>query len=162
MKSLLVVFAVVLSAACNHPDNSKSKASNSGPPNNRDSLTSYAPGLGEFMLGFQVHHAKLWFAGQGNNWPLADFEIKEIDELRDDIQKYCTDRTEIKFLPMLKPAVDSIKTAVLEKNLKKFRTAYYNLTKACNDCHQVVNFSFNIICIPKNPPFSNQRYTAPD
>ena len=40
----------------------------------------YKPGLGEFMSGIQVHHAKLWFAGSAGNWKLADFEIGEITE----------------------------------------------------------------------------------
>ena len=49
---------------------------------------TYKPGLGEFMSSIQVHHAKLWFAGQNNNWKLADFEIHEIMEAVEDIQHY--------------------------------------------------------------------------
>ena len=41
---------------------------------------AYRPGLGEFMSGIQVHHAKLWFAGNAQNWKLADFEVGEIRE----------------------------------------------------------------------------------
>ena len=47
---------------------------------------TYKPGLGEFMSGIQVHHNKLWFAGQNQNWKLADFEINEIKESLDDIK----------------------------------------------------------------------------
>jgi len=50
---------------------------------------TYRPGLGEFMTGIQVHHAKLWFAGQNQNWSLADFEIHEIGESLDDINEFC-------------------------------------------------------------------------
>ena len=53
---------------------------------------TYKPGFGEFMSGIQIHHAKLWFAGQNQNWPLADFEIHEIEEALEDIQKFCIDR----------------------------------------------------------------------
>src|SRR5215469_11885844 len=55
----------------------------------------YAPGLGEFMSGIQVHHEKLWFAGRAENWKLAEFEIGEMQEAVDDIKKYCTDRPEV-------------------------------------------------------------------
>jgi hypothetical protein len=78
-----------------------------------DSLThqtqkNYKPGLGEFMLGIQMHHAKLWFAGKNQNWKLATFELGEIQESIDDIKLYCTDRPEIKSLPMLYPALDNL------------------------------------------------------
>src|SRR5262245_8311464 len=66
---------------------------------------TYKPGLGEFMSSIQVHHAKLWFAGQNNNWKLADFEIHEIMEAVEDIQHYAADREEAKELPMLQPAL---------------------------------------------------------
>src|SRR5689334_22139733 len=77
---------------------------------------AYKPGLGEFMLGMQLHHAKLWFAGKNRNWPLADFEVGEIKEALDDIQEYETDRVEVKSLPMILPAVDSIANAVKQKD----------------------------------------------
>ncbi|MEO9032256.1 MAG: hypothetical protein ABI285_03380, partial [Ginsengibacter sp.] len=41
---------------------------------------TYKPGFGEFMSEIQVHHEKLWFAGENQNWQLADFEINEIKE----------------------------------------------------------------------------------
>jgi len=44
----------------------------------------YAPGLGEFMTATQLRHAKLWFAGNAANWPLADYEIGELGEGFDD------------------------------------------------------------------------------
>ncbi|MBO9531092.1 MAG: hypothetical protein J7514_15265, partial [Acinetobacter oleivorans] len=55
---------------------------------------SYKPGFGDFMGRIQVHHNKLWFAGQNQNWKLADFEIHEISEAVSDIQKYQAHRKE--------------------------------------------------------------------
>jgi hypothetical protein len=40
----------------------------------------YEPGLGDLMNSLQLRHAKLWFAGQADNWPLAAFELEEIHE----------------------------------------------------------------------------------
>jgi len=31
----------------------------------------YKPGMGELMSNIQLHHGKLWFAGENKNWPLA-------------------------------------------------------------------------------------------
>ncbi|SDT48011.1 hypothetical protein SAMN05216490_3650 [Mucilaginibacter mallensis] len=121
---------------------------------------SYKPGLGEFMLGIQVHHAKLWFAGKNQNWKLATFELGEIQESVDDIKLYCTDRPEIKSLPMLYPALDSLTQAVKLKSLKQFQTAFIGLTKTCNSCHETTHHEFNVIKIPDTPPFSNQDFKA--
>ena len=120
---------------------------------------SYKPGLGEFMSGIQVHHAKLWFAGNAGNWKLADFEVGEIKEALDDVEKYCTDRPEITSLLMIRPPVDSISAAVAAGNLPAFRTAFIQLTNTCNNCHRATKHEFNVIRVPETPPFTNQVFT---
>ena len=119
---------------------------------------SYKPGLGEFMSGIQVHHAKLWFAGQAANWSLSDFEAKEIREAIDDIQMYCTDRPETVSIPMIKPALDSIDEAIRNKNISQFKSSYILLTNTCNNCHRTTKHEFNVIQIPGTPPFTNQVF----
>lgn len=119
---------------------------------------TYKPGFGEFMSGIQVHHAKLWFAGINNNWELADFEIHEIMEALDDLQKFQPERTETKSLPMLNPALDSLNRAIQQKNIIAFKNSFILLTNTCNNCHKAVNYSFNEVKIPETPPFSNQVF----
>jgi hypothetical protein len=119
---------------------------------------SYKPGLGEFMLNIQVHHAKLWFAGQSGNWSLADFEAKEIQESIEDIRNYCSDREEVTSIPMLNPSLDTIGNAIKRRNISEFKTGFILLTKTCNTCHQITKHPFNVIQIPASPPFSNQDF----
>ena len=119
---------------------------------------TYKPGFGEFMSIVQAHHAKLWFAGKNQNWKLADFEIHEIMETMDDIQKYETERKESKMIGMIKPALDSVNSAIEQKNLKLFKRNYTLLTNTCNVCHHAVNFEFNVIKIPDEQTFSNQDF----
>jgi hypothetical protein len=121
--------------------------------------STYKPGLGEFMSGIQVHHAKLWFAGTAGNWKLADFEVGEIKEALDDVEKYCSDRPEVTSLPMIRPAMDSISAAVNAGNLPAFKSAFVLLTSTCNNCHRVTKHEFNVIKIPDAPPFANQVFT---
>ena len=45
--------------------------------------TAYHPELGEQMLGIQLRHARLWFAGEAQNWNLAAFEVQELKEAFD-------------------------------------------------------------------------------
>jgi hypothetical protein len=120
---------------------------------------SYTPGLGEFMSGIQVHHEKLWFAGSARNWKLANFEIGEIRESLDDIQRFCTDRPEIASIPMILPPMDSISKAVAQQDLPRFKSAFMLLTSTCNNCHRATKHEFNVIQTPTTPPFSNQVFT---
>lgn len=119
---------------------------------------TYKPGFGEFMGNIQIHHAKLWFAGVNENWKLADFEMNEIKENLEEIQLYCADRTETKSIGMINAAMDSLNNAILKKNKEMFQRNYSNLTNTCNSCHQVTNHEYNVIIIPKTPPFSNQDF----
>jgi len=120
---------------------------------------AYKPGLGEFMSGIQVHHAKLWYAGTSGNWKLADFEVGEIKEALDDIPKYCADRPEVSSLPMIRPPLDSIGAAVGAGNEAAFRSAFILLTNTCNNCHRAAKHEFNVIKIPDTPPFTNQVFS---
>jgi len=119
---------------------------------------TYKPGFGEFMGNIQIHHAKLWFAGENKNWQLADFEMNEIKENLDGIQKYCSDRTETKSIGMINLAMDSLSNSILKKNKVMFQRNYTTLTNSCNTCHQATNHEYNVITVPKIPPFSNQDF----
>lgn len=128
-----------------------------------DSLQSklnatYKPGLGEFMLGIQLHHAKLWFAGQNNNWKLADFEVHEIGESLDDIKQYCTDRPDIKSIGMTDPALNSINAAIKKQDRQLFKSGFTELTNNCNNCHKATQHEFNVVTIPIGLPVVNQNF----
>jgi hypothetical protein len=119
---------------------------------------TYKPGFGEFMSGIQAHHSKLWFAGQNKNWKLADFEVHEIMEAIEDIQKFQTEREESQLIGMINPALDSINIAIQQKNSALFKSSYTFLTNDCNKCHSAVEFEFNVVKIPDSSPFSNQDF----
>src|ERR1700760_791095 len=157
--SFFIVTSLLLLAACN-PDRQDDAALQAKIDSLQKRLDdTYKPGLGEFMSGIQVHHAKLWFAGTAGNWKLADFEIGEIKEALDDINIYCTERPEVSLLPMIRPGVDSVGGAVSRGNLPEFRTAFALLTTTCNNCHRATKHEFNVIKVPDTPPFTNQVFT---
>lgn len=119
---------------------------------------AYKPGFGEFMGNIQVHHAKLWFAGQNENWKLAAFELAEIRESLEDLQKYQADRKEAQMLPMINPALDQMNHAIQSENPDVFRRDFTDLTNTCNECHKDTHFEFNVVKIPETPPFTNQEF----
>ncbi len=118
----------------------------------------YKPGLGEFMGGIQMLHAKLWYAGINQNWKLANFEMDEIKETMGFIREFETDRPETKNITMLSPALDSLNLAIESKNLAAFRMGFTKLTSSCNSCHRISNFEFNKITIPSAVPVVNQDF----
>src|SRR5690242_16562105 len=125
---------------------------------NQKLSNTYSPGLGEFMSGIQVHHAKLWFAGKNENWKLADFEIHEIMEAVEDIQKFNTDRPEVKSIGMISASLDSVNAAIVKKDPAAFIAGFNLLTNTCNSCHQSTDHGYNVIKVPDSPPYSNQEF----
>jgi len=148
---------IILLAACNSNEPAKTNSAITS-----DSLHKmmelYAPGLGEIMGGIQTHHAKLWYAGINDNWKLAQYEIDELKERFEQARTLESGRPEVKMIPMMYPAIDSIKDAIGRKNLNQFKSGFQLLTASCNSCHSDNNFEFNIITIPTAPPVSNQDF----
>lgn len=99
----------------------------------------YLPGLGDLMnASMQVHHTKLWFAGHADNWDLAAYELKEINETIGDIQTFSPEWHGVAIGEMVKsltPNLDNLDQAIKAKDPVKFDTAYHELTASCNACH---------------------------
>lgn len=125
---------------------------------------AYAPGLGELMAAQQVRHAKLWFAGEAGNWPLAAYEVDELKEGFEDIVKLHPEQGEAKIpvaqlvpVNMNRPITD-LTAAVAAHDRARFETAFDALTAACNSCHRAAEHGFNVLQRPTAPPFTNQQF----
>jgi hypothetical protein len=159
MKLLLTVFVILSLSGCNQQASDQQVVLQNQIDSLRNRLDNvYAPGIGEYMLSIQTHHAKLWFAGKYENWELANFEMEEIQESLDNIQKHCADSPEIRSLPMIYPPLDSVKSAIAKKNIELFKSSFTLLTNTCNSCHKAANHAFNVIRIPDVPPVTNQVF----
>ena len=159
MKSSTFIIVLTILVSCNNqqPDREKQLTARIDSLENKLN-NSFSPGFGEFMSSIQMHHAKLWFAGINSNWKLADFEIHEIEEVLEDIQKFNTDRPESKAIGMINPAIDSVSNAIKQQNEQLFKNSYSLLTNACNNCHKATEHEFNVVTIPAIPPVSNQNF----
>ncbi|MEP7239015.1 MAG: hypothetical protein ABI685_14145, partial [Ferruginibacter sp.] len=143
MKYIFLAMLTCLLFACNNSADKSQVLQNHIDSLEQKIANSYKPGFGEFMSGIQAHHAKLWFAGQNQNWKLADFEIHEIMEAIAAIQKYETEREERLMIPMIDPAIDSINNAIKLQDPALFKSSYTLLTNTCNNCHHAAHFEFN-------------------
>ncbi|HEV8284278.1 MAG TPA: hypothetical protein VGQ09_08205 [Chitinophagaceae bacterium] len=161
MKYLIFIITLTILVSCNSQQPDREKQLTTRIDSLEDKLNnSYSPGFGEFMSSIQMHHAKLWFAGINNNWKLADFEIHEIQEALEDIQKFNTDRPESKVIGMINPAIDSVSNAIKRQNEQLFKNSYSFLTNTCNNCHKATEHEFNMVTVPSVSPVSNQDFKS--
>ncbi len=158
MRNLLLILLTFSLISCNqHTDNTADLQNRIDSLENKLGKT-YKPGFGDFMSSIQTHHAKLWFAGQNENWDLADFEIHELEEAIEDIQTYHAGRKETELIEMIIPALDNVEDAVEKKDLVLFEKNYRSLTNTCNTCHQQTDHGFVVIKIPESLPYTNQDF----
>jgi hypothetical protein len=126
----------------------------------------YRPGLGEIMARTQMQHVKLWLAGEAGNWPLADYELDELEEgFADAVRFHPTHKAAPRPLTELVPEftdapLRSLRAAVAERSPASFEAAYDAFTASCNGCHEATGFSFNVVTRPTANPYSNQRFRA--
>lgn len=146
---------LLVAASCTHQNNNGHDSTDEP----ESELPRYLPGLGDYMLKMQMRHSKLWFAGINENWELADFQLHEIEEILEDIEKFKIEEDEAKLLPMIHAPLDSIDAAVDAKDLARFKSSYENLTATCNSCHVASEHAYNVVKIPDSPMFRNQEFS---
>ncbi len=127
----------------------------------------YVPGLGEMMSLQQMRHAKLWFAGEAQNWDLAAYEIDELGEGFDAVVAFHPTHKDSPIAPrdaiprMVTEPLKELRVAVDRKDSRAFVPAYDALTASCNSCHQATNFGFNRVQRPTMNPYPNQLFSRP-
>ena len=127
---------------------------------------AYHPELGEQMLTLQIRHARLWFAGEAQNWLLAAFELQEIKEAFDAVVEQNPEHAIFQpqrladILPaMTKAPVIALCDAIDHGSKVEFEKAYDGLSAACSGCHKVAGNDFLIIQRPTAPLLDNLRTT---
>ena len=151
--TLLIVLTCCLAvAACNDAEQSH---------------PSYTPGLGEIMSLTQMRHAKLWFAGEAENWELAAYETDELEEgFHDAVIFHPTHKDAPQPLADILPAMTSgpvaaLRAAIGKREKRGFEEAFDSLTAGCNDCHRAMKFGFNVVRRPIVEAFPNQNFSPP-
>src|SRR5438093_5169372 len=104
----------------------------------RPAEPQYTPGLGEIMTLTQMRHVKLWFAGQNANWPLASYELDELNEGMEDVAKFQPTHKDAELpIPQLiekimKAPINQLEEAVKAQDADRFTKAFDGLTEGCN------------------------------
>ena len=166
MNKILMGLAVIFLAGCSQQQNVNSNAALEAKVASLEkTVDDLKPGLGEIMGVIQQHHAKLYYAGTKSNWPLAGYELDEIQESLDDAMKFYPEFKDVKvpltqLIPtMTKASVAQVRTAIEQKNEKSFVQAFGALSGSCSNCPEAANHPFVKIQAPTEAMFSNQKFT---
>src|SRR6185369_3424484 len=126
--------------------------------------SAYHPELGEQMLILQIRHARLWFAGQSQNWTLAAFELQEIKEAFDAVVEQNADHAIFQpqrladILPaMTKAPILALRDAIDHGSKAEFEKTFDGLSAACTGCHKAAGTDFLVIQRPTAPLLDNLR-----
>jgi hypothetical protein len=140
------------------------RTSAQSPPNAADEApTPYVPNMGDMMhILIQPRHAKLGLAGKAENWPLAGYALKELQQGFGSISKAIP---RWKGLPVpdlfeaaLKQPFATLDFAVKAGDPRQFAESYDRVTAGCNACHSTTEQNFVVIKTPDASAFPNQQF----
>jgi len=157
MKQVAIALVIITLAGCQGNQEAKNNSDKEAHHSAHDA-GKYKPGLGQYMRNIQIHHMKLWFAGKHQNWPLAGFEIHELEETFKAVESHYQDHKEAQGLAMIYAPLDSVDKAIDAKDTARFKNSYTRLTQTCNTCHQSNEHGFIKVKIPDKNPYSNQNF----
>ncbi len=113
-----------------------------------------ASSVSDLMLGIQLRHIKLWFAGKLKNWPLATYELDIVRSRLKKAQGVSADLRPEQTLAL----IEQLQTTIDARDSAGFVKAYTELTNACNTCHRATGRSYITIQIPPTSPFTNELF----
>ena len=124
----------------------------------------YVPPLNLLMVGTQLSHFKLWYAGVVKNWPLANYELAQIRTSIDRIRHLYPNNVQPN-MAMMTPAADQVENAIKAKDSVRFSAAFSKLTVECNTCHEATGFGFIRMRDPRlspieTSPFSDESFSG--
>jgi hypothetical protein len=105
----------------------------------------------------QPRHTKVGLAGQARNWRYLDFELLELQEAIDRINRlspWVADQMQA----LTSEPMEDLRKAVKAEDASGFEQAFGQLTQACNQCHQHFGREEVAIRVPDASPFPNQDF----
>ena len=153
---VLVGAAAVLTAAANRQ--SAAQQSQRAPTNAPYTM----PSLADFMSAIQWRHLKLAYSGIVSNWPLANYELGQIQQSFSAAAQLYPVFKSVPLAQLIKdesePPLADLGKAIEIKSSADFTKAFARLTDACNRCHRDAGVGFIVMRVPTSSPFSNQLF----
>ena len=112
------------------------------------------------MADVAYHYSNLWFAGQKENWPLAQFYADEVRaHLRWAVRVIPVRKdpkgVEIKLADVLGPIetgnLEALRKTIAAKDKAQFEPAYRAMLESCYACHMAVGKPYLQLQVPEHP-----------
>ena len=113
--------------------------------------------LSDMMISILHRHAILWMAGVSENWPLADYEARQLKtRFVEAAQVYRN--IPVETVTSATRALDELSAAIAARNKAQFTPRFLELSRSCNACHVSAGVGFVVIETPRTSPFTNQAF----
>jgi len=126
-------------------------------------VLDFKPALDDLMtMLVQPRHIRLFYAGLSENWQLAAFQANELRgalaRIGRTIPNYRNINVDTAVASIFADRMAAVDAAIKARDLNAFRTAFADMTTACNDCHQGLEHPFLKIKVPDPGGFPNQDF----
>lgn len=127
-----------------------------------DGPPPFRPTLGDLMTAYvQPRHLKIGLAGQARNWDYLAYEVHELEETLEAIERQVPryrDAAMGDLMKMIEAPLKSVESAIKARDAAAFDAAYARLTDGCNACHAATGHRMIVIQLPRSSPFPNQSF----
>jgi hypothetical protein len=166
--ALLVLCGAASTQAADAPDNAALAQQIADLKAANEQLRTLFPSQSHSMMDVAYHFTNLWFAGQHQNWPLAQFYFNEarshiVWAVRlVPVRKTSTGELHLQemFDAFDKTLLTDLKKQIADKNGKQFKVAYRAALDGCNSCHTAAEKPFLHIVVPDKPEVQIVDFTA--
>src|SRR5262249_43240730 len=110
---------------------------------------TYTPSLAVVMGLIQLSHFKLWLLGNVRNWPLAEYELSQMNATLQDARALFPNVPAADTSAM---SAEELRDAIRTKDGAKFDAAFRKFTSECNSCHERAGLRFIKIRVPATSP----------
>jgi hypothetical protein len=150
---LLLTLFTFLGISCS----SDSDSDSNGTVENYQSAIEEIPLI--YHMSFISRYAqKLYFAGEAENWELADIYSHEIEEISADIvsRGEMHDGINISELmeTMLLPQIEQLEEAIDSGDREMFMDRYSVMIQSCNSCHDASDYGAVKVTVPDVNPYA--------
>ncbi|MCH8196107.1 MAG: hypothetical protein IIB12_08530 [Chloroflexi bacterium] len=116
-----------------------------------DDIAAMLPGPARLMPEVGNRWWKVYYAAKEGNWPLAEFETKEVEELID--MSMITRPKYAEWMePFIKDDLGAVKAAIKKQDWAEFEEVYQQAVKNANDYHKAADKPLLQWKLPEYPP----------
>jgi len=129
-------------------------------------VPDYHPSMGDLMtMAIQPRHIKLGLAGHEKNWKYAEYELSELRNafarVGRTIPVYRTADMPALIGALTNDPLKAVEEAIHANDPVRFKTAYGQLTQACNACHLSQDHPMVVIRVPDERFYPDQDFRLP-